>query len=182
MLPIADSKKDQEPTSTLSKESTKVKNEAQIDSLLSESLKTSTQNFYYSNLLMISLIQACKEDASVATPRLLVLSPSDSNKISIIDLETKEYYAIFDGAKCPGHHCNSRLFKFNLTAAFTVAGWSHVKEIPSTKLLVSLHHSGLKSANMEIFDSSKKERPKKIYSFGEVRGRKIDWVHVHLLK
>ena len=50
-----------------------------------------------------------------------------------------------------------------------------MREIPNTKLLVSLSHSYLTSANMEIFDISKKT-PKKIYSFEETFGRNIDLI------
>ena len=47
---------------------------------------------------------------------------------------------------------------------------SQVKEISNTKLLVSLNDNWRESANMEIFDVSAKERPRKIYSFEEVTG------------
>ncbi len=53
------------------------------------------------------------------------------------------------------------------------SSWPHVKEIPNTKLLVSLHHYFAKSANMEIFDISKKGKANKIYSLGEVSGSKL---------
>mgnify|MGYP000889969115 FL=1 len=48
-----------------------------------------------------------------------------------------------------------------------IIGWSHthVKEIPNTKLLVSLHHNLEKAAGLEIFDISKKDQINKIYSF-----------------
>ena len=46
-----------------------------------------------------------------------------------------------------------------------------VKEIPNTKLLVSLNYFYKKAANMAIFDLSKKVA-KKIYSFEEVLGGK----------
>ncbi len=52
--------------------------------------------------------------------------------------------------------------------------WTHAKEIPNTKLLVSLHHNFYDSANMEIVDISKKGRANKIYSLGEVSGSKLD--------
>ena len=51
--------------------------------------------------------------------------------------------------------------------------WTHVKEIPNTNLLVSLHHNYLKSASMEVLDISKKGEAKKIYSLGEVSGGKF---------
>ena len=48
--------------------------------------------------------------------------------------------------------------------------WSHVKEIPNTNLLVSLHHNEDKAAKLEIFDISKKDRTNIICSFEEVKG------------
>ena len=48
--------------------------------------------------------------------------------------------------------------------------WTHVKEIPKTPYLVSLHHSETESANMEVFDISNKGKIKKIYSFGQLNG------------
>ena len=45
-----------------------------------------------------------------------------------------------------------------------------MKEIPNTKLLVSLHHIKEKSANISVFDISKKGQAKEIYSLGEVSG------------
>ncbi len=48
-----------------------------------------------------------------------------------------------------------------------------MKEIPNTKLIVSLHHICDEAANLEIFDISKKGQAKKIYSLGEISGCKI---------
>ena len=48
-----------------------------------------------------------------------------------------------------------------------------MKEIPNTKLLISLNHSHLESANMAVVDLSKKDRIKEIYSLGEVSGGRI---------
>lgn len=45
-----------------------------------------------------------------------------------------------------------------------------MKEILNTSLLVSLHHSTGDSANMEIFDISRKGKARKLYSFEEVVG------------
>ena len=47
--------------------------------------------------------------------------------------------------------------------------WTLVRDIPDTKLLVSLNHYSQKSATMEIFDISS-QSVKKIYSFDEVVG------------
>lgn len=48
---------------------------------------------------------------------------------------------------------------------------THIKEIPNTKLLVSIQHLPFKSGHMEIYDVSKKT-VKTIYSLGEVSGGK----------
>ena len=56
-----------------------------------------------------------------------------------------------------------------------------MKEIPSTKLLVSLHHSYYRSANMAVFDISKKDQIKEIYSLGEVSGERIIIFYLPLL-
>ena len=44
-----------------------------------------------------------------------------------------------------------------------------MKAIPNTKLLVSLHHD-LYSANMAVFDISKKDQIKEMHSLGKVSG------------
>lgn len=46
---------------------------------------------------------------------------------------------------------------------------SHLKEIPNSRLIVSLQHSE-HSANMEIYYLPKEGEAKKIYSLGEVFG------------
>ena len=45
-----------------------------------------------------------------------------------------------------------------------------MKEITNTKLLVSLHHDYNCSANMTVFDISKQNQIREIYSLGEVKG------------
>ncbi len=68
-------------------------------------------------------------------------------------------------------------FSTHLWSDYNISGdyncWTHVKEIPNTKLLVSLNHNCKKSANMELFGISKKGEAKKIYSLGEVSGGKL---------
>ena len=56
-----------------------------------------------------------------------------------------------------------------------------MKEIPNTKLLVSLHHYPHKAVNMSVFDISKKDKIKEIYSLGEVSGERIIICYLHLL-
>ena len=48
--------------------------------------------------------------------------------------------------------------------------WTYVKEIPNTKLLVSLIHHHSSSANMAIYDISKQGKVHEIYSLGEISG------------
>ena len=51
-----------------------------------------------------------------------------------------------------------------------------MKEIPNAKLLVSLHHTDDvtdHSANMAVFDISKKDQIKEIYSYSVVSERRI---------
>ena len=48
--------------------------------------------------------------------------------------------------------------------------WTHLKEISGSKLLVSLHHSLYKCANIEVFNLTNKGSPEKIYQFDEVIG------------
>ncbi len=94
-------------------------------------------------------------------------------KTSILDSGTELNYVTFDGAMIsdPGKF-DSRMF-FTQMITFIANGWTHIKEIPNTKLLVSLHHNKTESANMEIFDVLKKGRARKIYSLGEVSGGKL---------
>ena len=51
--------------------------------------------------------------------------------------------------------------------------WANVKEISDTQLLISLNHVFGKLAKMELFDISKKDKVKKVYSFQEVSGGKL---------
>ena len=53
------------------------------------------------------------------------------------------------------------------------SSWTHVKEIPGSKLLISLHHFSKKCANIEVFNLTKKGKSEKIYSFDEVIGCKF---------
>ena len=52
-------------------------------------------------------------------------------------------------------------------------GGPKVKEIANTGLLVSINHCSSVSANLEVFDVSRKEQVRKIYSFEEVSGGRI---------
>ena len=47
--------------------------------------------------------------------------------------------------------------------------WTHMKEIPNAEFLVSVQHN-ITSANLEVFDVSRRGQAKKIYSFEEISG------------
>ena len=47
---------------------------------------------------------------------------------------------------------------------------THLREISDERLLVSLHHSHYRFADLEVFDLKKKGRATKIYSLGRVLG------------
>ena len=52
-------------------------------------------------------------------------------------------------------------------------GGPKVKEIANPGLRVSINHCSSVSANLEVFDVSRKEQVRKIYSFEEVSGGRI---------
>jgi len=64
---------------------------------------------------------------------------------------------------------------------FIDSGWSHVKEIPNTKLLVSLDHRMNTSARMAIYDISKQGKINKVYSLGDVPGGILIFSYLHRL-
>ena len=111
----------------------------------------------------------------MSSPPLLAWCSYRTNKIDIVDLNTKESYASFDGVQSS----NQSKFSFSnylegdIVVIFLVESWTLVKEIPYTKLLVSLHHNYGKSANMTVYDISKKNQIKEIFSLDEISGRII---------
>ena len=52
-----------------------------------------------------------------------------------------------------------------------------MKEIPDTKLLISLHYAFKSASNIALFDLSKKNKARKIYQFEEVTGSKYRFVY-----
>ena len=75
-------------------------------------------------------------------------------------------------SQIPNVPSSSKQLFFNLSffTSTALSSYSHVKMIPDTGLLVSLHHHWRKAAQLEVFDVSKKGLARKIYSFGEVFG------------
>ena len=105
-------------------------------------------------------------------PSLLAWCFRDTNTIEVIDLDTKQSYASFKGVYISyrGRIQNLKLFEPEIVIIFLDVSWTHVKEIPNTKLLVSLHHNAGTLANMAVYDISKKGQIHEIYSLGEVKG------------
>ena len=59
--------------------------------------------------------------------------------------------------------------------------WNHVKEIANTRLLcASVHHCYNGSANLQVFDVSRKAKARKIYSFEQIPGSRVI-VKIHLI-
>jgi len=54
--------------------------------------------------------------------------------------------------------------------------WTHVKEISNTGYLVSLSQNPHLSAAMRIFDVSKKDSVRTVYSFEKIRGCKLGYL------
>lgn len=95
-----------------------------------------------------------------------------SNNISIINPETKEDHANFQGVqlKDASNHDLNLILRDLIILQGTYGSWTHLKEISNSTLLVSLHHCRLKSANLEIFDTSQKGKVRKVYSNEETIG------------
>ena len=67
-----------------------------------------------------------------------------------------------------------RAQKSIITLFVFLGSWTHVKEIPNTKLLASLNQHISMSANIAIFDLSRESKPRRIYLFEEVRSGNED--------
>lgn len=92
------------------------------------------------------------------------------NNISIIELETKQEVANLSGVK-PKKPTSLDIFQLFISDSKPITNhlglgcnWTHMKEISITGILVSVHHSYEISTNLEVFDVSRKELTKKIYS------------------
>ena len=122
---------------------------------------------------MVSLSNREDVYGSPSSSKLLAWCSLDSNQIKVVELEGKqEEYATFEGVQL--HSKGTYRYRVLRIQFFMNYGgdncWPHVKEIPGTKLLISLHHSVSKCANIEVFNLGNKGRPRKIYSFDEVIG------------
>lgn len=84
-----------------------------------------------------------------------------NNMISIMNIRKNKNYGSFVGAQIR-----------DVSSSLIVGSWTHVKEILGTRLLISLHYGFRSSANMEIFDLSKKRQMHKIYALGDTPGSK----------
>ena len=57
--------------------------------------------------------------------------------------------------------------------------WTYMKEIPNTKLLITLQHVNYKDAKLAIYDVSEKDKIREVYSFKETYTGV--WIDVFLL-
>lgn len=104
---------------------------------------------------------------------LLIYSSYISNKIDVIDIESKRKLMTFDGVQLKAGILRfTKSYLINSFLLLVGSGWTCVKEISNARLLVSLHRAPNESVNMEIFDLSRKEKAMKIYCFEEVLGGK----------
>ena len=117
-------------------------------------------------------LEGVKQETATRSPTLLAWCSNVNNKISIADFATKQIYASFDGAKITttGTSGFSNPLEVNVVIIFIGDNWTHVKEIPNTKPLASLNQNRSHSANMIVFDISKKDQVKEIYSLGKISG------------
>lgn len=106
---------------------------------------------------------------------LLAYCSYSTNRIRIVEIESKQEYNNFPGVQLPkrGKRCPvNQLIASNLY--LESSSWAHAKEIANTKLLVSLHSNHYNYANMEIFDISQRGRARKIYAFEGAYGCNSD--------
>ena len=92
--------------------------------------------------------------------------------ISVADIVTNQMYANFEGVQIKNTN-GTNTFQYRSLNLFPTGDCEqepHVKEITNTGLLVSLSHAVEASANMQIFDISKKEKARKVFSFEEIEG------------
>src|SRR5690348_401427 len=89
------------------------------------------------------------------------------NQIRIAEFETNQAYTQFDGVQLKNKGNNMKIFRIGINRNKYIyqddVSWTHVREIPGTRLLVSLNHNPINCANMEIADISNKDQVKKIF-------------------
>ena len=55
-------------------------------------------------------------------------------------------------------------FETDIGIILLESSWTHVREVPNTKLLVSLHHRDDETANMAVYDISRQDKINEVYS------------------
>ena len=114
---------------------------------------------------------------------MLAWSSHSLNNISVIELENKQNYTNFEGVQLRTTSGTYILIVLLIQFSLYSGYWTHVKEIPGTKLLVSLNHNCDYGANMAIFDLSRKNA-KAIYTFEEVAEMNLsisNWINCNLI-
>ena len=128
-------------------------------------IKCSTQNRYLQ-----------PKDASTSqdaiNPKLIAFCSGETNNVSIVDTETKKELTNFQGATLLPTSRNSQLGSsiIHFLNLITLGNsWTHVKEIPNTRLVCSLSHDRCRSAKLSIFDISRRNA-NMVLSTEEIRG------------
>ena len=92
----------------------------------------------------------------------------------VIEIATEQEYANFEGAQLlDKSNIRSKIAFIRIYFSALVVNdysYTHLREIPGSKLLVSLNHCYDKYATLEIFDLRNKGRATKVYSLDAVLG------------
>ena len=109
---------------------------------------------------------------------MLAWCSGKNNKIRVVEITSEQDYANFDGIQIynKDSNYNEAFHSFNLYEKLSYKDFSqmtHVRGIPNTQYVVSLHHYSEIGANLAVFDLANKEKVKKVYSFEEVLGGKF---------
>src|SRR4051812_17730368 len=92
----------------------------------------------------------------------------EENIIGIVDLQTKENYAAFRGVKISDRtRNNTRKVTKNFSNSYDLESWTHVKEIPNTKLFCSLYHLRDYASVLRIYSYSQKGKVKQVFTTEE---------------
>ena len=129
------------------------------------------------------MIQLWIAEIAPVSSTLLAWS-SELNKISIVELETKQEFANFDGVKLNNSNSICYFFKLPHHGYYLSREWRLVsfERNCNTKLLVSVNRRWMNSANLEVVDVSRKGQARKIYSFEEVSGCRILATVLYVIK
>ena len=121
---------------------------------------------------LINYFRTAEDDYS---SQLLAWCSQLENNVKVIEVATGQEYVKFKGPQLDCDSNNRNKIPF-VVSFYIIIGWyeswTHVREIPGSRLLISLHHCHDKYASLEVFDLKNKGRATKVYSLGAVLGSK----------